>query len=477
MNVVVLLPDGVGVRNFLLGSFCRQLTAVAHVCVLHDLPNGLENVYRTNTNSTRWERLIGYRETPLSFTLRWSVEYGQMYWADTPGMRLMREIPVKGSWRTRAARRVAQFAGMTAATRRGIRVLERTHRAIASRMPEVEHYCRLFREFRPSVLFCSHQRPPEVLPAVLAARALCIPTATFIFSWDNLTSKGRIAAPFDHYLVWSDHMRRELLRYYPDVSDDRVHIVGTPQFDPYWDATLLWDRAAFFQRINADASRPLICYSGGDVGTCPDDPEHVRTLAQLIQAGRIGRRPQLIVRPAPVDESARFESVLRDHPDIIFARPAWTHSDGGRWSDVAPSAEDVQFLANLTHHADLNVNHASTMTLDFAIHDKPVVNLAFAACGGISPGATWQHRFYEFEHYQPVLRLGAARVARSPYELAHYVSAYLEDPSLDRAGRRALVDLELGGPPGRSAEAIVTVLHRIARVPPSIGASQAAARS
>ena len=37
----------------------------------------------------------------------------------------------------------------------------------------------------------------------------------------------------------------------------------------------------------------------------------------------------------------------------------------------------MQFLANLTHHADLNVNLASTMTLDFAIHDKPVVNVAF----------------------------------------------------------------------------------------------------
>ena len=92
--------------------------------------------------------------------------------------------------------------------------------------PEVDDYREIFNRIRPAVLFCSHQRPTTVLPAVLAARSLGIPTATFIFSWDNLSSKGRIAAPFDHYLVWSDHMRQELLQFYPHVPHENVHIVG-----------------------------------------------------------------------------------------------------------------------------------------------------------------------------------------------------------------------------------------------------------
>ena len=78
---------------------------------------------------------------------------------------------------------------------------------------------------------------PIVLPAVLAAKSLGIPTATMVFSWDNLTSKGRVAAPFDHYMVWSDHMRDDLRRYHPDISLDRIHVVGSPQFDVYADAT------------------------------------------------------------------------------------------------------------------------------------------------------------------------------------------------------------------------------------------------
>ena len=33
--------------------------------------------------------------------------------------------------------------------------------------------------------------------------------------------------------------------------------------------------------------------------------------------------------------------------------------------------------ASATHHADLNINLGSTMTLDFGLHDRPVVNVAF----------------------------------------------------------------------------------------------------
>ena len=144
---------------------------------------------------------------------------------------------------------------------------------------------------------------------MLAARSLGIPTATFIFSWDNLSSKGRIAAPFDHYLVWSEHMRDELMRYYPDVPAGRIHVVGTPQFEPYADPALLWPREEFFRRIGADPSRPLICYSGGDAGTCPEDPEHVRILMELVRAGRIEGNPQVLVRPVPVDEGKRYARV------------------------------------------------------------------------------------------------------------------------------------------------------------------------
>jgi hypothetical protein len=61
-----------------------------------------------------------------------------------------------------------------------------------------------------------------------------------------------------------------------------------------------------------------------------------------------------------------------------------------------------------------------------------------------------------------VLAFGATRVARSPEQLAEYVNAYLENPALDREGRRRLVDLEIDVPLGESSRRIVHVLETLA---------------
>ncbi len=464
MNLLLLVPDGVGVRNFVLGDFLRKAAERGHVYALHVFPENLVATYSDGLgHKVQWQPLVPYGDKPLSFTLRNALSYAQIYWADTQAMRYNRSLPVSGSWRTRAAIHTAQLVGRAAASARGIKVLDRWHCSAVNRMPEVERYRRLFEEVKPSILFCSHQRPSIILPPVLAAKSLGIPTATFIFSWDNLTSKGRIAAPFDYYLVWSEHMRRELLHYYPDISPERIHIVGTPQFDPYANGKMLWPREEFFSRVGADPSRPLICYSGGDPGTCPEDPEHVRVLLDLIRAGRIKGNPQMLLRPMPVDDGSRYCNVRRNYPELIYLQPTWLHTKPGDWSRVMPLSEDVRFLANLTQYADLNVNLASTMTLDFAIHDKPIVNIAFDVASPPPFGKPLWDYYYRFEHYRPVVELGAARFARSPEELAGHVNAYLKNPNLDSDNRRRLVELEVNLPLGRSSQRIVEVLGAIAR--------------
>ena len=464
MRTALLIPDGVGVRNFLIGRFLAELTAAGPACAFHVVPDELLPVFRNGVNGgVEWERLIDFRQSRLVLALQYSLGYAQMYWADTQSMRRIRSQPPRGSWQNRLLTRTTRTLGRVAAGPARMRLLEAGHCSAVRRAGETRYYREAFERLRPSVVFSSNQRPSQIVPAVQAARGLGIPTATFVFSWDNLSSKGRIAAPFDHYLCWSEHMRQELLHYYPDVRPAQTHIVGTPQFEPYADCSLLWSREEFFRRVGADPARKLICYSGGDAGTCPEDQEHVRVLLELVRAGRIEGRPQVIVRPVPVDDGGRYTQVRGDFPELIFNQPQWVHADPGNWTRVLPLPEDVRFLANLTHHCDLNVNLGSTMTLDFGLHDKPVVNIAFdVADPPIFGMPVWDY-YYHFEHYRPVVELGAARFARSPAQLAEHINAYLQDPSLDREGRRKLAELQVGVPIGQSCRRIVEVLRRIGR--------------
>lgn len=466
MKAAVIIADGVSARNFLIGDLGTHLNRLGSWSVVHGLPPGFVDEQMAGASMPAHTLpLPRYHETPAAALLRYSLLYGQMEWSGTRAMRHNLSQPVTGSWRRRGLHRTARLFGRVAAGPQRLALLDAWHSRIVARGPEVDRHRSQLAELDADVVLCTHQRPPSVVPPVLAARQLDIPTAAFIFSWDNLSSKGRIAVPFDHYLVWSGHMADDLRRYYPEIPPERVHVVGTPQFDPYAATDRLWSREELCRQLGADPARPLICFSGGDAGNSPEDPDHLRILLQLIRARRIRADAQVVLRPAPVDDGRRFDAVRAEHPELLYAPPAWTHDPSGDWTEVLPTRADVELLANLTHHVDLNVNMASTMTLDFALHDRPVVNLAFDVADPPRFGVPIWDFYYQFEHYRPVVKLAAARFARSPDDLADQVTAYLDDPTLDAAGRAALTQLEVGTPVGSSGSAIAEVLDTIARSP------------
>jgi hypothetical protein len=90
-----------------------------------------------------------------------------------------------------------------------------------------------------------------------------------------------------------------------------------------------------------------------------------------------------------------------------------------------------------------------------------VINVAFDVGKPLHDISLWDYQC-RFDHYRPVIEFGAARFARSAGEMAEHVNAYLDNPDLDREGRRRLVELQVGAPLGESTGRILRTLKRIA---------------
>ena len=184
--------------------------------------------------------------------------------------------------------------------------------------------------------------------------------------------------------------------------------------------------------------------------------EHIKT-------GRIRGNPQVLLRPAPADDGARYRWVKDKYPETLLAVPDWRFTEPGNWAACVPTQSDVEMMVNLMHHCAININFASTMTLDFAIHDKPVINVAFDVSDPPPFGKSlWDYQ-NQFEHYQPVVEMKVARFARTADELAEHVNTYLEHPEYEREGRRKFVEMQIGQPIGQSSSVIVDTLSKLAR--------------
>jgi hypothetical protein len=259
-------------------------------------------------------------------------------------------------------------------------------------------------------------------------------------------------------------MKRELLSYYPEVSPDRVHVTGTPQFETYRDVSLVQPRGEFLRRLGLDPRRRVVCFSGDDVLTSPHDPLYLADLAEAMRAIDAAQRPQIVFRRSPVDQSGRYAAVLTRYPEIALSDPCWTLRAAGDWSQVVPKWEDVALLVNIVHHSDVVVNVGSTMAMDFAAYDKPAVYIAYDPKG---IDRTWTIQdIYRKVHFKTVHALQPVYWARSSRELGNVVFHALEHPKEKSEARRTWLSLHVHQPMDGASERFASFLQTLSDASP-----------
>ena len=321
----------------------------------------------------------------------------------------------------------------------------------------VKSYREILEQEKLSLLFFTHQRPPFIAPLVYLAEQLKIKTCSFIFSWDNLASKGRMAANFDYFLVWSTLMQQELREFYPDVKIENIKVVGTPQFEPYVMERYHSSKEDFYTRFAIDPLKKTVCFSCGDSSTSRNDELYITCIAVAIQ-NKMLPDVNLIVRTSPAEDPVRFSEIVTKFPFIQWNYPQWNLSRNGHqeaWSQRIPSEQDSKDLRSLLEYSDLNINMLSTMSLDFIQFDKPVINIVF---GNVANGLYNDQRFLEYAHIINVIKSNATRIVKNETELIDAIKMDLEVPELKQKERTALVKLQVGAPVLNTGKRIATTL-------------------
>jgi len=462
MKYLLLIPDGVGTRNFLCTRFIDLLLGSGDVLVWHALPERiLRNLGPQWNGSIEWQPLPHFQESFAQRVLRQAKIFAQFYWRREGGTDVMLQQMRPSRWMNRLTGRIARAIGYLSAGASRIAWLDKLHALLSERATHITEFENLLRRERPDVVFCAHQRASRAVPAMLAARKLGIPTATFIYSWDNLP-KGRMAVHADYFFVWSEFMKDELLTYYPDVSADRVKIVGTPQFEHYSNSSLIQPREKFLQSVGLDPARPVVCFSGDDVTTSPYDQIYLENVAEALRAVPIAQRPQILFRRCPVDASNRYQSVLEKYSEIAISDPVWTSNNGGDWTGFIPTLEDVALLVNVVNHSDVVVNVASTMAMDFAILDKPGIYLAYNPQVSEKRNGWNVHDLYRLPHFRSVHELQPVHWAYKAEDLAAAIMQVLSNPQEKSSARNLWLNKHAKHPLDRASERCYEALRQIA---------------
>lgn len=456
-SVLAVLPRGEAIRNFVYSGALRELAQETDVSILSVMPS---DEYRRALESD-FERIFELAEATDAWPIRFTREvletaHGRFLWSEAARVRAhQRDLEARGI--PASAKRLGKkLVSYPFASRRGVAFLERAESAVSGRSAATAASARFLRELRPSLVFNgSHVHSLPAIHVMHAARQLRIPTAAFIFSWDNLTSQGRILPRYDYYLVWSEAIRQQLLGIYDAVRPEQVLVTGTPQFDFHLRPELYWSRQEFCRRVGANPDRPIVLYSTGTANHMPGEPLIVERVADLLATMTDLGPPQLLVRVYAKDLTGRFEDLKRRRPDILMPRVDWNP----RWFTPEPS--DGPMFTNTLRHCALGINVASTISLELCLFDKPVVNVGYNA-PGFSPFPDFI-RYYDFDHYKPVAQSGAVDLVTAEADLEKAVRDALTNPEGRSAARRGLVERFFEGRwDGRSGSRVAECLAELA---------------
>lgn len=456
-KIVVLLPRGEAIRNFVYSGALDELERDAQLSVLSVMPNdAFEDMLSARYRSVH--PLAEVRE-------RWTPRFLRQF-LDTAHGRWLWSMAARERWRLRDLEATTPvekfkraFKKLTCypfANRPGLALLAAAERAASRRWRATDHYIRYFEETRPALVFNgSHVHSQVATQAVHAAQSLGIPTATFIFSWDNLTSQGRIIPLYDYYIVWNEGIRDQLLDLYQGIRPAQVFVTGTPQFDFHFNSKFYWSREEFCQRVGADPSRPVVLYSTGMANHIAGEPRLVEDLADMLRGRTDLGSPQLLVRIYAKGPQGIFDGLKQRRPDILFPEILWEPG----W--LTPKPEDLYMLTNMLRHSAVGINVASTISLELCMFDKPCINVGYLPRG--VPMVFDYRRYYEFEHYKPIVDSGAISVARSEAEMKTMLCESLTTPGRDSAKRRALLQNFFGATlDGQSGHRVAEQLFQLA---------------
>lgn len=351
-------------------------------------------------------------------------------------------------------------------------VLLKTLQQLQIVLAKNKYYEKLFNEFSPCFVFLTHSLALEEFPLAFYAKQDGTPLVTMIHSWDNITAKsglrmvtsnkpGRmLPVKFDKVIVWNKIIQQELIDYY-DYRPEDIFISSIPQFDFYFNSNIV-SREKFFEKIGAKPEKKLILYAAGSLFILPKQEEIIGILIKAIKENKFIKPCQLLIRTHPGTNMDEWKERFCKNSNVLFDRASISNAAGRYSKGWQNSSDEQSHLAEILYHSDVTINVTSTLSLDAAVFDKPIICIGFDGHKN-RPYYDSILKHYDFTHYKSIMQTGGIRLSKNPDELIEHINMYLENPTLDAEGRKRIREQQCYYLDGKAGERIANFICEFAK--------------
>jgi hypothetical protein len=272
----------------------------------------------------------------------------------------------------------------------------------------------LMQDLRPDVVICpSSGTDGMVVDAIRSARELGVASLVLVNGWDNLASKTGFSARPDYLGVWGEQSVDHAVRLH-EMPRERVFPLGVPTFRHHF----AFDEA----KSPSPYPFPYVLFAGCSLAF--DELTALHRLDDVVE--RLGT-PGLktVYRPHPWRVKRECPDMFReeDFRGVVLdgqIADAYMHAHGlDRTAKPRDFLPELEYYPSLLGHAELIVCPLSTMIVEAAIVERPVVVLAYDdGIHEVPPNLV-----AEFDHFEGMDRIEGFEIVRDAAETEAAVRA------------------------------------------------------
>jgi len=301
----------------------------------------------------------------------------------------------------------------------------------------------IIEKYKPNhVIAFSNDDPVDIIYLYTAFR-MGIKTTLFVHSWDNITTKGSIPFRPNNVIVWSDTMADDFRKYHSYLSTNIISI-SPPQYAYYRRLSKHVSKRDIWalEHINNIDDYKIVTYCTTNPKTFPDEPEFVRFLVEEVK--KINKifevKVILLIRSMANNFSPIYQDMSAKESFVYFDLIGDLSTlDVVNIDDKFDEDEIVNYVASLKY-SNVVINLGSTLTIDAAFFDTPIINIGF----NISRLHSEEKRslfWYSSEHFSRLMSLDAFYLPTSKSEFYSSLIDSIFDSKRHHQGRKRLIDL------------------------------------
>ena len=313
-------------------------------------------------------------------------------------------------------------------------------------------------------------------PIIRAAKRYHIPTCTFVASWDNIFKMehlkrfGHHTTPVskpsndyalpDYLAVWNQQNYDHVQKVFPELSASRITIVGSPRLDYFSHHDKIPSREELYAYLKLPNPENRLIHAG----TTELYPFNyiIKQILKAKQNQRLSQKVDIYASVHPGGDISKHQKIKDLGIPTRYSFGYRAKAPAPDWHYL-PTLTEIYLLVALFKHADILVNHSSTVALESMLADTPVINITY---GRRFDWWRWRRsRVYRdfSQHYRYLTSSGGTSLVKRASQLIPTINNYLDHPEHKSAERAATIRSLITYTDGSSSKRLLDLIKKIAQ--------------